>query len=118
MSELLERIKRKPFVAGVYRMMHPSYSTCGCCGLPWAVAKPHHIDMVECTDEHCGRGFFPVCEWCWQNKSWEEISNAVIDLHKFWFFDGLEHGYEPPYTLKEMLDKTGQDYEKRKGEQK
>lgn len=58
MSELFERIKRKPFVARIYHVMHPSYSTCGCCGLPWAVAKPHHIDMTEPTDESCGGGFF------------------------------------------------------------
>lgn len=110
MSGRFERIKRKPFMARLYRVLYPTYSTCVCCGLPWAVVKAHIIDMTECADEHCGRAFFPVCEWCWQNKSWLEISNAVVDLHKFWFLDGLEHDYEPPYTLADMLSKAQQEY--------
>lgn len=114
MSELLERIKRKHLVARLYRAMHPSNSTCGCCGLPWAVAKPHHVDMIEPTDESCGGGFFSVCEWCWKNKSWNEISNSVVDLHLYWQRDGLKHNYAPPYKLTDMLAKTQQDYENEK----
>lgn len=110
MSNILERIKRTPFIAGVYRMMHPSFSACGCCGLPWAVAKNHTVDMVECTDEHCGSGFFTVCEWCWQHKPIEEIDDAIKKLYRYWVADGFVHDYEPPYTLGDMLKKAHEDY--------
>ena len=112
MGNLIERIKRTGLLVRYYQTLHPDNSTCGCCGLPWAVVKPHSIDMVECTNEHSGQGFFPVCEWCWQNKPYIEIVNAVINLHEFWAINGRLEGYEPPYTLQEMLKKTREDYEK------
>ena len=114
MIDLLERIIRVPFISSIFRIMHPNYGTCGCCGLPWALAEGHSIDMVECTDEHCGEGFFPVCEWCWQHKSFDEITNAVVSLYEFWYIDGLKHGYKPSYPLSEMLAKTRSEYERKK----
>ena len=104
---MIERLKRLSFVASAYRAMHPYNTTCGCCGLPWAVVRIHFIDMVECTDEHSGSGFFPVCEYCWQHKSQEDIDKAVIKVHTMWV-DDRYHGMiqNVPYELEDMLRET------------
>ena len=106
-----ERLKRLPFVAKIYRSLHPTYSTCGCCGLPWAVVKSHTIAMQECNEKHSGHGFFPVCEWCWQHKTQEEIDNAIIKLHRLWEIDCRALNIEVPYKLEDML---AQAYKQRK----
>ena len=97
-----ERLKRLPFVAAIYRALHPSNSTCGCCGLPWAVVKNHTIHMEE-NDRGGGSGFFPVCEYCWQHKPQKEINKAIERLYRWWEYDCGRAGVEVPYKLDDML---------------
>lgn len=103
---MLERIKRNKLIALIYRALHPSYSTCFICGLPWSNCKIHDIEMVKCTDEHCGEGFFPVCEYCWQHSEWEDIADAVIQLYGVWAMTQNKL----PYHLQDMLDKAEEDF--------
>ena len=104
---MIEKIKRWPIVAWFLRLIHPCYSTCRICGLPWCACESHSISVVECTDFRAGSGFFPVCDWCWTHRSKEENRSAVIGLYYEWAHD--EHG--SPYTLKEMLDAFERDWE-------
>ena len=60
--------------------------------------------MVECTDEHCGSGFFPVCEYCWEHESQVNIDKAIIELHEIWTRDCRRHNTEVPYKLEDMLE--------------
>ena len=93
---MLERLKRLPFVVKFLQIRHPSNSTCGICGLPWASCKSHDITIKQ------GYGFFPVCEWCWNNKSYIDNRQTIIDLFKKWRNE-CDGSYELPYTLSEML---------------
>ena len=104
-----ERLKRLPFVAAIYRALHPSNSTCGCCGLPWAVVKSHTIEMEE-NDHGGGSGFFPVCEYCWQHKPQKEINKAIVRLYHWWEYDCERAGVEVPYKLDDMLKCAAAQY--------
>lgn len=106
--KIIEKIKRLPFVTPIFRMLHPTNSTCGCCGLPWASVKHHTIMMAK------DRGFFPVCEYCWQTKSKEEIDKAITDLYIWWEHDSIRYDFEVPYTLDEMLYKAHEELKNRK----
>ena len=105
MKNIFERLKRLPFVAALLRMKHPYESHCFICHLPWSSCKHHFVDLTECTDEHCGEGFFTVCEYCWQRASWDEIGRSVVELHSWWQRDGHNE-----LTLIEMLEKAHKDY--------
>jgi len=77
-TEELEQIKRHPEVARAYRKLYPHHSTCGICGLPWSVAKPHHVNLGN------GKGCFAVCERCWGNAKhfavlWRPHVDAYVD---------------------------------------
>lgn len=63
----LEEIKRLPFVVKAYQYLYPSYSTCGICGLPWAVCKPKFIELDDSV------GTFSVCEHCWNKATLPEL---------------------------------------------
>lgn len=104
---MIETIKRLPFVAAIFRKIHPNEGTCFICGLPWSECRDHTVDIIECTDKQCGAGFFSVCEYCWRRSAWDKIRKSVIDLYEWWKSMGT-----PPYDLKEMLDKTKADYNK------
>lgn len=96
-------------MAKIFRKLHPSDGTCGICGLPWSSCMPfHNIEMVKCTDDHHGEGFFPVCEYCWQHESLDAILTAVRRLHKEWVRLG-----HTTYELVDMIDATFRDYKKR-----
>ena len=106
MKHIWQKIKRWPVLIPIFRILHPHESTCGICGLPWSSCRPSHtIDMVECTDKQVGKGFFPICEHCWQHESLDAILTAVYDLHEFWLNEGCQ-----PYKLEDMIKKTIRDY--------
>ena len=98
--KILEELKRLPFVTPIYRALHPTNSTCGCCGLPWASVKHHIVKMAP------DRGFFPVCEYCWQTKKKDKIIKAVMDLYYWWELDSIRDNFEVPYKLSDMMAKT------------
>ena len=97
-------MKRLKPIAAIYRRLYPSYSTCGCCGLPWDVVKPHFIKLTEYID------FFPVCEWCWQHRKLADIDYAVIKIHREWLQFYEKEGLEMPYDIDEMIEATHMDY--------
>lgn len=103
-----QKIKRWPLITFVFRLIHPHESTCGICGLPWSSCNPSHtVDMIECTPEHSGEGFFPVCEYCWQHNSFNKIKDTIIKLYACW-----EWSYGSPYSLDDMIEKAENDYMK------
>ena len=88
---MIEKIKRIPIVAFLYRIFHLRYGTCGICGLPWSNCDFHIIDI---TDKEA---FFPVCEYCWEHCNAEQIKQACDKLHSLWESQG-----QVPYTIDEM----------------
>ena len=108
MSALCERLKRLGPVVRYYQKKYPSNSTCYRCGLPWSVLEIHNIAVIKCTEEHCGKGFFTCCEYCWQRMTDLEKIDSVIDLFYKW-----EHSYGSPYTEEEMLDALAQDLQEK-----
>lgn len=78
------------------RLVSIGYSTCGCCGMPWNFVSKHgekHIIMISKYE-----GFFPVCEYCWTHKSYEQNKSAVIELVKKWNREGVIHYNQNLYT--------------------
>ena len=74
------------------RLVSIGYGTCGCCGMPWNFVRKHggeHIIMISKYE-----GFFPVCEYCWTHKSYEQNKSAVTELIKKWEECGARH-YNP-----------------------
>ena len=105
-SERLKRLRRLPYVAKMFRAMNPSYGHCLICGLPWNKSGKHHtVSMRECTDDHCGEGFFPVCEYCWQHAGLDAILTAVRRLYNMWLQQDCH-----PYELDDMIEATIRDY--------
>lgn len=101
---MFERIKRLPFFVKREQKKHPHNSTCKICGLPWPSCKSHTIPVVRAEDSDIGvgRGFFPVCEWCWNHKGYAHNRHAVIATYRMWKNE-CDGSYELPYTLREML---------------
>ena len=64
------------------RLVSIGYSTCGCCGMPWNFVNKHGGEHTIVVDE-C-EGFFPVCEYCWTHKSYEQNKSAVTELIERW----------------------------------
>lgn len=66
----LEEIKRLPLVVKAYQHLYPDNTTCGICGLPWAVCKPKFIELDDSL------GTFSVCEHCWNKATLLEAMEA------------------------------------------
>lgn len=98
-----ERLKRKPLIAALYRIIYPSYGTCGCCGLPWSVAHPHIINYRSKPSW----GFFAVCDYCFEHKPLGEIDDATLELH----YGRLRRGHDDE-DINEMIEETHKDYER------
>ncbi len=68
--------------AGMLRRLAPNFSYCSCCGTPWRFVDGKSMDYEK------GRGFFPLCEWCFYDPS-VSFEDLVIyhsrddDQHKF-----------------------------------
>ena len=74
------------------RLVSIGYSTCGCCGMPLNFVSKHggeHTIMISKYE-----GFFPVCEYCWTHKSYEQNKSAVTELIGKWRKSGVRH-YTP-----------------------
>ena len=99
---IIDRLKRLPFVVKSLQAKHPSNSTCKICGLPWASCISHDIILSHPHNGVAGKGFFPVCKWCWEHKSYQENQQAVIDTYWMWR-NQCDGSYELPHTLSDML---------------
>lgn len=64
------------------RLVSIGYSTCGCCGMPWNFVRKHGGEHNIRINEY--EGFFPVCEYCWTHKSYEQNKSAVTELIERW----------------------------------
>ena len=106
---MIERIKRLPFFVKREQKKHPHNSTCKICGLPWPSCESHTIMVRECTPSQSGKGFFPVCQWCWEHKNYAENRLAVIKTYRMWK-EQCDGSYELPYTKEEMLEAFDRDW--------
>lgn len=68
-----DELKRLPFVASALSTIHPDYSTCGVCGLPWCECERECIEINE------REGVFYVCGYCFRHRSLEEILRATVN---------------------------------------
>ena len=106
MREIWQKIKRCPIMVLISKAKYPFFGRCLICGLPWPSCKPMHtIDVIECTDEHNGSGFFCVCEHCWRHAGLSAILTAVRRLYNEWSQQDRH-----PYNLDEMIEATKRDY--------
>lgn len=95
-----KRLFFRRLIGGITHRVYPQYSTCGRCGRPWNVAKPHYTNYQRSITGG-GAGCFPLCEPCWgeltigeripyykslwnlwlesppMNETWEDILDAV-----------------------------------------
>lgn len=62
--------------------------------------------VTRASNEESGRGFFPVCQWCWEHKSKRENERAVIELFHTWH----KTEFGSPYTLDQMIDAFKSDW--------
>lgn len=88
------------------RLVSIGHSTCGCCGMPWNFVWKYegkHTIMINKYE-----GFFPVCEYCWIHKSYEQNKNAVTELVKKWNKEGIRHYNQDVYinAFEEDWNKT------------
>lgn len=74
------------------RLVSIGYGTCGCCGMPWNFVKKHGGEHTIMINKY--EGFFPVCEYCWIHKSYEQNESAVTELIKKWNNCEVRH-YNP-----------------------
>ena len=102
-KQIKEKLKRRPFVSSVYRVLYPSYGTCHCCGLPWSVADPHCVNYKGTS----GAGFFAVCDYCFRHETLQKIDEATCKLHLKW----LEMGHNET-DIEEMIEQTHKEYER------
>lgn len=78
------------------KLVSIGYGTCGCCRMPWNFVKKHGGEHTIMVNKY--NGFFPVCEYCWTHKSYEQNKSAVTELIKMW----KEHGdmyYNPSVCI-------------------
>ena len=69
------------------RLLNPYYGTCGRCGRPWNVCKPHT------TDYKIGYGCFPLCEDCWGELTPEKRLPYYRKLYDRWEREGTIYNY-------------------------
>ena len=96
-----EKAKRKPFIVDVFKMIYPSESTCGICGLPWSACQPSHV-----TPTSKGHGCFPVCEYCWETSDRDTLQKAYLGLYTKW----CESGHAPSMSPCEFLGYFDKDW--------
>lgn len=102
-----EEIKRKPIIVKFLQLIHPKYSTCYICGLPWSNCKKHVVEYSK------RRGMFVVCEYCWQNNDLDKLIEATKNLYSEWCKNWCEFGLRRTCQLGDLyraveLDKTGE----------
>lgn len=88
--QILEKAKRLPPIPIIYRIIHPSYSSCGICGLPWSNCNPHEIMVNEKS------GYFAYCEYCNLHSTIAEKANAVNRLYVKW--------EKPPHSYSKHIE--------------
>ena len=69
---------------------------CGCCGMPWNFVRKHGGEHTIMIGEY--EGFFPVCEYCWTHKSYEQNKSAVTELIERWREENRGKWYYNPNT--------------------
>ena len=108
---MIERIKRLPFIVKFLQKKHYYNSTCKVCGLPWSSCELHSISVVSIDEspDGIGKGFFPVCQWCWEHRNYAENRLAVIKTYRMWK-EQCDGSYELPYTKEEMLEAFDRDW--------
>lgn len=105
---MIEKIKRWPIVAWFLRMLYPYNSTCYICGLPWAEVEHHVVPMGTDVRGH-RRGFFCVCEYCWNHAEKRRVENGFEKLYHSWC--EMTHG-NPHYELTDMYIAFDKEWDK------
>ena len=103
-----DELKRLPFVASALSTIHPDYSTCGVCGLPWCECKPECIEINE------REGVFYVCGYCFRHSSLEEILRATVNGYIGQYVSISEYSNRDSFVnehdLVDILEKTQERY--------
>jgi len=66
-------------IAGFFaRLIFPTYSACGRCGMPWRVTKHHSTNVTG------GSGLFLLCESCWKDMTPQDRLPHYRKLYESW----------------------------------
>lgn len=72
-----EEFKRRSPIPEILRMLNPTRSSCGICGLPWTpYCTPKSVNYSK------KRGTFATCEYCWERSSLEEVVTAHHETYQ------------------------------------
>lgn len=103
-----DELKRLPFVASALSTIHPDYSTCGVCGLPWCECERECIEINE------REGVFYVCGYCFRHRSLEEILRATVNgyIGQYVSISGYDDRdlFVNEHDLVSILEKTQERY--------
>lgn len=105
---MFERFKRLPFMVKRAQKRHPDNPTCYICGLPWAEVE-HHVVPMGADVRGNRRGFFCVCEYCWNRAEKRLVENGFEKLYHSWC--EMTHGH-PPYELADMYIAFDKEWDK------
>lgn len=74
------QLERRQNLARIARIANPGYSSCGRCGMPWAVVEGHSTLYSERW------GMFPLCVECWTELGTPDARlpfyRALYESHK------------------------------------
>ncbi len=96
---------RDSFKAKLARFFAPGYSCCMMCGMPWKYAKFHTINYSE------NRGFFTMCEKCWDKTSVENKIDSARRLAHAWAIQDPFNVDEIKKHLPEMIEAIKKEIE-------
>lgn len=98
-----EKLKRIPIVVRLLQLLHPAYSRCTICGLPWSNCESHTIQVTR------GKGFFHVCQYCWERNDIHTLKQACIPVYNMWLEQYKKFNVKPDITLQQMYDAVEKD---------
>ena len=99
----MDKELRKIVGAISQKVANTSTGHCRECGISWDFVEGKHISLSE------KKGFFIVCEACWENLNIVELLKHCETLHNEWEFFGGPNG-DP--TLNEMFKAAIEEYVK------
>lgn len=103
-EKIVDRLKRLAIVSKILRMLHPNYSYCEKCGLPWSNCESKTVEYSESS------GTFATCQFCWEHSTLDQLKNCYTKVYRKQALSILEYNEKMDHSLEHLLNCVERDY--------
>lgn len=101
-----DKIIRWGFIPQLLRLLHPGFSYCEKCRLPWNYCNSKSVDYNESS------GTFATCDICWNNSTIEELKKYYTIVYYKQLRSMMQAGYKMDHSLGHLLDCVEKEFDK------